>query len=348
MKKFFLYLVIVAALLAGLLRYSIEFEGAQDLAMRQFAKVVLDRAAQGLPQPDGLRVHVCGSASPLGMSDQAQTCLAVITPGHFYIVDSGAGSGANIAQARLPMNRLQGVFLTHFHSDHIAELYELNLASWVQGRPKPLQVHGPKGVRQIVRGINESYELDRGYRIEHHGADLLAPDLGKLQHNTVRAGVVLEDGEMRVTAYIAEHSPVSPALGYRFDYRDRSVVISGDSNVTPETKRISANTDLLFHDALSVPAVTAMAAAAEAVGVNRVSKLMYDVLDYHASTDSIIELGRSTKIGMVAFYHLVPTPGNILTRKFFERDLPENFVIAQDGDWFELPSNSSTIKVVNR
>ena len=75
---------------------------------------------------------------------------------------------------------------------------------------------------------------------------------------------------------------------------------------------------------------------------------MYDVMDYHASTDSIIELGRSTKIGMVAFYHLVPTPGNILTRKFFERDLPENFVIAQDGDWFELPSNSSTIKVVNR
>ena len=348
MKKFLLYLVVVTTLLAGLLRFSIEFEGAQDIAMRQLAGIVMGQAVQDQPQPDSLRIHVCGSASPLGMSDQAQTCLAVVTPGHFYIVDSGAGSGANIARARLPMNRLQGAFLTHFHSDHIAELYELNLASWAQGRPEPLMIYGPKGVQQVVSGINESYELDRSYRVEHHGANLLAPDLGKLQHKTVKAGVVLEDGDLTVTAYHAEHNPVSPALGYRFDYRGRSVVISGDSNVTPETKRISTNTDLLFHDALSVPAVTTMAAAAEGAGINRVSKIMSDVLDYHASTDSIIELGRSTKIDMVAFYHLVPNPGNILVYKFFERNLPDNFVIARDGDWFELPSNSREIKVVSR
>ena len=78
------------------------------------------------------------------------------------------------------------------------------------------------------------------------------------------------------------------------------------------------------------------------------SKIMNDVLDYHASTDSIIELGRSTKIGLVAYYHLVPTPGNILVEKFFERDLPDNFRIARDGDWYELPANSTDIKVVSR
>ncbi len=348
MKKFFIYLIVVTLVLGGLLRFSIEFETAQDIAMRQFAGLVLSQGTQGLPQPDSLRVHVCGSASPLGMSDQAQACLAVTTPKHFYIVDSGAGSTTNVARAGLPMNRLRGVFLTHFHSDHIGELYELNLTSWVQGRPEPLTIYGPKGIRQVVRGINDTYELDRGYRIEHHGADLLNPDRGKLLHKSVKAGIVLEDGDLTVTAYIAEHHPVSPALGYRFDYRGRSVVISGDSNVTDATRRITANTDLLFHDALSVPAVTTMAAAADAAGASRMSKIMNDVLDYHASTDSIIELGRSTKIGMVAYYHLVPTPGNILVEKFFERDLPDNFRIARDGDWYELPANSTDIKVVSR
>ncbi len=345
MKRFLLNLFVVAVLLGGLLRFSLEFEVPQDIAMRQLASVVLGRPTGGIPQPDSLQIYVCGSASPLGMSDRAQTCLAVITPGHFYIVDSGAGSAANINAARLPMNRLQGVFVTHFHSDHIAELYELNLASWVRGRPQPLQVFGPRGVREVVNGINESYQLDRSYRIEHHGADFLPPDLGKLRHQTVRAGVVLEDGDLIVTAYIAEHNPASPALGYRFDYRGRSVVISGDSNVTPETKRIATNVDLLIHDALSVPAVTSMAVAAEEAGLKRMSKIMYDVIDYHASTDSIIELGMNTKIGMIAYYHLVPAPGNMLTHKFFERGLPENFVIAQDGDWFELPANSNAINV---
>ena len=345
MKKFFLNLLVIVIILGGLLRFSLEFEGPQDIAMRQLAGVVLGAPTRSIPQPDSLQIYVCGSASPLGISDRAQTCLAIITPGHFYIVDSGAGSTANVNEARLPMNRLQGIFVTHFHSDHIAELYELNLASWVQGRPQPLQVYGPKGVREVVNGINESYRLDRGYRIEHHGADLLTPDLGKLRHKTVRAGVVLEDGDLIVTAYLAEHNPASPALGYRFDYRGRSVVISGDSNVTSETKRIATDADLLIHDALSLPAVTTMAAAAEQAGFKRVSMIMNDVIDYHASTDSIIELGESTKIDMVAYYHLVPAPGNMLTHKFFERGLPENFVIAQDRQWFELPANSNEINV---
>ena len=345
MKKFLFYLVTVTLVLTGLLRFSIEFETAQNIAMRQFAGLILNQ--QDLPQSDRLRVYVCGSASPLGRSDQAQSCLAVVTPQHFYIVDSGAGAAANVARASLPMHRLRGVFLTHFHSDHIGEIYEMNLASWIQGRPEPLRIFGPKGVRQIVSGINETYEQDRGYRVEHHGSELLPPELGKLVHKSIKEGTVLEDGDLTVTAYFAEHHPVSPALGFRFDYRGRSVVISGDSNITEDTRRITANTDLLFHDALSVPAVTAMAEAADEAGAKRLAKIMYDVLDYHASTESIIELGESTKIGMVAYYHLVPTPGNILVEKFFERDLPENFRITKDGDWYELPANSTEINVVS-
>lgn len=347
MKKFLIYLVVVVVFLGGLLRLSIEFPAAQDTALKQFVNIGMQRAARGIPNPDSLRVFVCGTASPFGQTEHAQTCLAVLTPGHFYIIDSGAGSSANIGRAGLPMNRLQGVFLTHFHSDHIAELYELNLASWVRGRPEPLRVYGPKGVRKVVTGVNDTYELDRGYRIEHHGEELLYPDLGELDYVRVRAGVVLEDGDLKVTAYVAEHDPVSQALGYRFDYRGRSVVISGDSNVTEETRKISDGADLLLHDALSVPVVSTMSEAAEQAGVSRMAKIMKDVPDYHASTDSLVELGRTTNINMVAYYHLVPVPPNLLVRKIFERDMPDNFVLAYDMDWFELPADSDEIIVIS-
>jgi ribonuclease Z len=345
MKKFLTYLVLVLVVLGGLLRFSLEFDGTQDTTFRQFARVAMTQAARSLPEPESLRAYVCGSASPLGMADQAQACIAVLTPSHFYVVDLGAGALRNISRASLPMSRLQGVFLTHFHSDHIAELYEANLNSWVQGRPEPLVIYGPKGVRQLTRSINDTYEMDRSYRIEHHGADLLAPELGEMVSKTVRAGVVLEDGDLTVIAYIAAHDPAKPALGYRFDYRGRSIVISGDSLVTDETRNIADGTDLLLHDALSTMLVTTTAEAAEQAGNHRVSKIMMDVLDYHASTDSLVALSNDIEVGMVAYYHLVPVPQNLVMQKIFERSMPDNYMMVRDGTWFELPADSSEIIV---
>ena len=343
MIKFFSYLVLSVLVLGGLLRFSLEFESAQDIALEQMYRAGMSNAAIGLANPDSLRVYVCGSASPLGNTNRAQACIAILTPRHFYVFDSGAGSTANISSAGLPYDRLQGVFLTHFHSDHIAELYELNLASWVIGRPEALRVYGPKGVRKIVSGINDTYELDVGYRVDHHGSELLNPELAKLNAETIKTGVVLEDGDLTVTAYTASHAPIEPAVGYRIDYRGRSVVISGDSVVTAETRRIASKVDLLLHDALALPLNEAAAKAATTAGLDRRAKILLDVMDYHASTDSLIELGADINAGMIAFYHLVPNPANLIMSKIFERNLPENFVLANDGDWFELPSDSSEI-----
>lgn len=343
MKKFLIYLVAAVVILGGLLRFSLEFEGMQDTAMDQMARAAMKRNAEGLPNPDALRVFMCGTASPLGVG-RAQACIAILTPSHFYMIDVGAGAAAVVQRANLPMQRLQGVLLTHFHSDHIAELYEVNLQSWVRGRPEPLMIYGPKGVRSVVKGINDTYELDRGYRITHHGEDLLPEHLGILEHKTIDERTVLEDGDLSITAYIAEHHPATPALGYRVEYRGRSVVVSGDSNVTPVTVIASKGADLLLHNALSVPLVTTMAKAAKQAGADRLSKIATDVLDYHASVESLIDLGEKADIGMVGYYHLVPVPATIVQQKFFERNLPENYVVTDDGDWFELPSNSDEIK----
>ena len=344
MKRFIINLTIIIIVLAALIRVSLEFEGPQETAMRQMVRLRMDQAAAEPANPDSLRVFVCGSASPLG-TGQAQACIAVMTPGHFYLVDLGAGAMNNVTSANLPMSRLQGVFLTHFHSDHIAELYEANLNSWVQGRPEPLRIYGPQGVRSVVNGINHTYEHDREYRVTHHGAELLPPDLGEMQGVTIKPGVVLEDGDLTVTAYVADHSPVKPAVGYRFDYRDRSVVISGDSLVTDRTRKITAGADLLLHDARSEMAVTTMATAAEKAGRHRLAKILHDIQDYHASTESLVALGSEVDIGMVAYYHLVPVPPNLVMRKIFEQGIPDNFVVAHDGMQFELPSGTREIIV---
>ncbi|MDG0992485.1 MAG: MBL fold metallo-hydrolase, partial [Luminiphilus sp.] len=139
--------------------------------------------------------------------------------------------------------------------------------------------------------------------------------------------------------------PIEPAVGYRFDYRGRSVVISGDSNVNENTLKIAEGADLLLHDALSQPTLTALSRALDAVGQTRQSKIVTDVMDYHASTSSLVALGEQSNVAMVAYYHLVPVPPNAILKTIFMRGAPDNFVLTEDRMWFELPVDSDEIVV---
>ena len=343
MKKT-LIVVLGLLIIVGLGRALLTLPAVQDMVLERGIAIIAKRGAEPLPDSKSLRVYVCGSASPLGMG-QAQACIAVVTPEHFFLIDSGAGSTDNISRLSLPTSELDGLLLTHFHSDHIAEIYEINLNSWVQGRPQPLTIYGPQGVAEVTNGVNATYRQDRIYRTGHHGEDLLPPALGVLAHKTIVPGIILDDGDLKITAYLAEHPPIHPAVGYRFDYRGRSVVISGDSNVTGETLKIVDGADLLLHDALSLPTVTALSEALGAVGQSRQSKIVSDVMDYHASTDSLIVLAEQSNVDMVAFYHLVPVPPNSVVEDIFMRGAPDNFLLTEDLMWFDLPIDSDDIIV---
>ena len=343
MKKT-LIVVLGLLIIVGLGRALLTLPAVQDMVLERGIAIIAKRGAEPLPDSKSLRVYVCGSASPLGMG-QAQACIAVVTPEHFFLIDSGAGSTDNISRLSLPTSELDGLLLTHFHSDHIAEIYEINLNSWVQGRPQPLTIYGPQGVAEVTNGVNATYRQDRIYRTGHHGEDLLPPALGVLAHKTIVPGIIFEDGDLKITAYLAEHPPIHPAVGYRFDYRGRSVVISGDSNVTGETLKIVDGADLLLHDALSLPTVTALSDALGAVGQSRQSKIVSDVMDYHASTDSLIVLAEQSNVDMVAFYHLVPVPPNSVVEDIFMRGAPDNFLLTEDLMWFDLPIDSDDIIV---
>jgi ribonuclease Z len=115
--------IVFVTILAALARLSVEVESVQKFILAGVAGAFVQNALEPAAESSGnLRVFVCGSASPLGRTDRAQACIAVVTPEHFFLIDSGAGSTDNLGAGRLPMVRLDGLLLTHFHSDHIAEL----------------------------------------------------------------------------------------------------------------------------------------------------------------------------------------------------------------------------------
>ncbi len=342
MKKLIYVLLAVAVVLGAAAAVIFNTPAGQDAFFKRAAAALLGNAPETF---DGLRVVVCGSASPLGNDpNRAQACIAVVTPEHFFLIDVGARSALRIAQARLPMARINGVFLTHYHSDHIAALPDVNLASWVQGRKSPLTVYGPEGVQSVVDGFNAAYRLDRGYRTAHHGGAMLPPENGPMQASTFTpGGIVWQDDLMVVTSFTVEHPPIEPAVGYRVDYRGRSVVISGDTNASDSLFAAAEGADLLLHDALSRTLLDPMIETATELNVPVMPAIMTDVIDYHADATSLPTRAAEADIKQLAFYHMVPVPANALAAKMFLRDLPDDIVLTSDLHTFDMPADSSEI-----
>ena len=294
---------------------------------------------------DGLKVTLCGTSSPLVAPGRAQACVAVETPDHLYIVDAGSGSAATATLARVPTVKLRGILLTHFHSDHISDIGDFNLNSWVAGRPAPLQIIGPEGVERVVEGFNIAYELDLGYRVAHHGEELLDPILGVLQPRQITEGMILEEDGLRITAFEVSHPPIEPALGYRFDYGGRSLVISGDSLVTDTIIEISDGADLVLHDAMALQLVQTMETLASRTGNTRQATILHDIQDYHATNEDLQRLVAEADIGQLALYHLVPAPRNAMAVSTFTGVIPEGTLITEDGMVISLPAGSEDINI---
>ena len=294
---------------------------------------------------DGLKITLCGTSSPLPTPGRAQACIAVETRDHLYIVDAGSGSAATAQLSGIPLDKMRGILLTHYHSDHISDIGDFNLNSWIAGRPAPLQIIGPEGVDRIVEGLNITYELDRGYRVAHHGAELLTPELGVMQARAIGEGVIVDEDGLRITAFEVSHPPIDPAFGYRLDYGGRSVVISGDSLVTDKIVEISDGADVVLHDAMALQLVQGAEAMSRGAGNTRIAAVLHDIQDYHATTADLARLAAEAKIGQLALYHLVPAPRNAMAIAAFNGDLPDGALITEDGMVISLQVGSKEITV---
>lgn len=307
---------------------------------------------------DGLHVVLCGAGGPLPDPVRSGPCLAVIAGEKVYLVDSGAAAARNLAVQRIGPDRVDGVFLTHFHSDHIDGLGQLSVLRWAGGNhTKPLPVYGAEGVEEIVRGFNQAYRFDSIYRTAHHGPEVVPPtgsgldahefpepDIGELL-------VVFEEGDLRVSAFRVEHPPVKPAVGYRFDYKDRSVVVSGDTSKSENLERFATGADLLVHEALSPELMTLVGDAAAKVGNDGMAQIALDVQNYHATPLEAAESAEIAGVGHLLYYHVVPaTPLPGLESVFLEgvSDVYGGPVtVGRDGTTISLVAGSDQVLVVS-
>lgn len=322
---------------------------------RLFARAIGGQIAKSnaaLLKDDALRVAVCGSSSPLPSPKRAKACVAVMAGGKIYVVDTGSESTENLMSWGLPLDRVAGVFISHFHSDHIGELGELNLQTWVAGRKAPMAVYGGPGIEQVVAGFNIAYAQDDAYRTAHHTAQLLPPATARMVAHPVampptgpRTAVVYDDGQMKVTAIETNHAPVDPAYAYRFDYKGRSVVVTGDTTTDPRLIAGARGTDILFSEALNRNMVRAMEKGAREAGRDRIAHIMADIQSYHIAPEEAADVANKAGAKLLVLYHLIPAPDNFMAKRIFTRGMDGarrgEWDLAEDGSLYTLPLGST-------
>jgi ribonuclease Z len=309
---------------------------------------------------DALRVALCGTSAPLPSPSRAKACVAVFAGGRYWVVDSGPESTENLVLWGIPLARIGGVLLTHFHSDHIGDLGELQLQTWAGGRTEPLAAYGGPGVDQLVDGFNLAYRQDQGYRTEHHGEHVMPSAAWGMEAHTVeldgaptpakdRTGLVYDDGALRITAIEVDHTPIEPAYAFRFDYKGRAVVVSGDLKDHAPLATASMGADLLVSEAIAPQMTQSLGRAARSVGRDKTAAVMHDIEDYHITPEQAARLANQAGVKLLVFYHLLPAPDGFLPRRLFSLGVNDvrtsDWTIADDGSLYTLPLGSRQISI---
>ena len=356
MRRWLFALVGLAVLAALSLFVLLQIPAFDVWLYGQFARRAVSASAPDLGGPKDLSVLLCGTGSPLPNLNRAGPCTLVAAGSHLYMVDAGLDSARNLLLWHVPLERIDGILITHFHSDHIAELGELRLQTWVAGRKHPLVVFGPPGVERLVAGFNEAYALDAGYRTAHHGAAMLPPDAVSLAAEPVStperglATVLAQDG-LRISAFRVHHEPATPAYGYRFDFHGRSIVVSGDTAPTSNVSDAARHVDVLVHEGLSPELVGILRDAAHAAGRERSAKIFHDIPAYHTSPTDAARIANRAGARLLVFTHLLPPlPGKFAEVAFLEgvSDVRSSgTLIGRDGLLITLRGDSQAIDQFN-
>lgn len=195
------------------------------------------------------RVVLLGTGTPNPEPDHSGPSVAIVSGDRVYIVDAGPGVVRRAVEAGIAMKQLTRAFITHLHSDHTAGYPDLIFTSAVTGRLEPLEVYGPPGLRAMTSHIMSAWKEDMDVRL--HGGEPAVPQAYVVHAHDVKPGEIYRDSTLRVIAIAVQHGAWKHAYGYRFEARDKTIVISGDTTYSQSLVDAAKGCDILIHEVYS-------------------------------------------------------------------------------------------------
>jgi len=235
----------------------------------------------------------CPQAHPLRMGPASLVCAGELT----FLVDCGSGVTQRLIGAGSAGRALDAVLLTHLHSDHVIDLYQLIVSSWHQGRDRPQRIFGPAGTRAFVEGTMNLWRAEREQRIRHERRP--STRAFELEITEFDEGLIWDAGGVRVLAFEVDHRPWQPAFGFLFESAGRKVAFSGDTAVCDNLIARARGADVLVHECFIHREMRALPGVRSEAGIERVAS-------YHTRSSEVGKVAHETGVGLLALNHFVP------------------------------------------
>ncbi len=249
----------------------------------------------------GTRVILLGTKGGprVGATGRSNPSTLILNNDVPYVIDCGYGTSRQLLAAGVPLNRLRYIFITHHHSDHNLEYGTLFYNAWVTGLPTRIDAYGPAGLEKMTQDFFSYMKLDIDVRIEDEGR----PDPRRMifAHDINKPGMVLQNEDVKVSAVLVRHPLVKQAYAYRFDAKDRSVVISGDTTYAPELADFAKGADVLIHEVIYPPAIEALVRR-----LPNATRLREHLLASHTVPEDVGKIAAQAGVRTLVLTHFVP------------------------------------------
>jgi ribonuclease Z len=229
---------------------------------------------------------------------------------------------------------LDAVFLTHLHSDHIVDLFQLVISSWHQGRDRPQRIYGPRGTKAYIEGLMALWQPELAQRVAHERR----PSTRALQLEVTEfgPGAVFDVGELRVTAVEVAHRPVKQAFGFLIEAGGQRLMMSGDTKRCPAVVEAARDAGLLLHE------VFVHRDLRPKPGV-RSAETVAQVASYHTLSDEVGKVAAEAGVRCLMLTHFVPPNCDRAALLAEVRaDFPGPVILGEDLMSFDLATGGVT------
>ena len=238
------------------------------------------------------------------------------------LVDCGSGVTQRLDEINISTAKIDALLLTHLHSDHVIDIYQLIISSWHSYKATPWKIFGPKGTKKFVKKIMDAWKDERSQRIKYEARSSTAAFKTNIKEFKSNGKINIKD--LSINYFEVDHKPVKYAYGFNFFHNKKKLTISGDTRPCENIMKFAQKSDVLLHEVF-------IDGELKNTNKMRTQKTLHNVRAYHTPSTVVGKIAKISRCKKLVLTHLVPTKfDENKLKKIVKDDFGKNPIIGHD------------------